>query len=342
MISRISAYARCLAGKVCGLVRSTWGTSLGEDKPGARDQILNTKVAHRARAGQTFPPRWKDQQLREKIPKGVDGAVDLQTKIYDAVERRWSSLYARHLHTPTGTQRLMRMTATRIQEDAQYHLRMVKAQGPLMANFGELDGLCRAMMALLRAASSGGIPDRWQRNDWQKVPGVVPQGVGMDETARNGHPDEGTAGVGCKNPDCGSGVSTSARGNMVPHTTPHQRGGAHVYARAVGESCVGHGAGCVRGVAITILREGSDATPTRPQTQLSCSDWICPGCANHTWASRVCCKRCQQPNVSKVGPGNWMCQRCSIVYLCVKDEIQPMCGTKGDSREDVSVPGDRR
>ena len=54
----------------------------------------------------------------------------------------------------------MRMTATRIQEDAQYHLRMVKAQGPLMANFGELDGLCRAMMALLRAASSGGIRDR--------------------------------------------------------------------------------------------------------------------------------------------------------------------------------------
>ena len=138
----------------------------------------------------------------------------------------------------------------------------------------------------------------------------------MDETARSGHPDEGTAGVGCKNPDYGSGVSTSTRGNMVPHTTPHQRGGAHVYARAVGDSCMGHGAGCVRGVAITILREGSDATPTRPQTQLSCSDWICPGCANHTWASGVCCKRCQQPKVSKVGPGDWMCQRCSIVY-CV-------------------------
>ena len=32
----ISACAWCLAGKVCGLVRSTWGTSLGGDKLGAR------------------------------------------------------------------------------------------------------------------------------------------------------------------------------------------------------------------------------------------------------------------------------------------------------------------
>ena len=45
--SYILAYARCLAGKVCGLVRSTWGTSQGED----RDKILNTKVACRACAG---------------------------------------------------------------------------------------------------------------------------------------------------------------------------------------------------------------------------------------------------------------------------------------------------
>ena len=54
--SHISAYARCHAGKVCGLVGSAWGTSQGEDKPGARDKILNTKVACRARARQTFPP----------------------------------------------------------------------------------------------------------------------------------------------------------------------------------------------------------------------------------------------------------------------------------------------
>ena len=38
----ISAYARCLAGKVRGLVQSNWGTSQGEDKLGARDKILNT------------------------------------------------------------------------------------------------------------------------------------------------------------------------------------------------------------------------------------------------------------------------------------------------------------
>ena len=48
--SHISASARCFAGKVCGLVRSTWGTS-GEDKLGARDRIRNPKVAHRACAG---------------------------------------------------------------------------------------------------------------------------------------------------------------------------------------------------------------------------------------------------------------------------------------------------
>ena len=49
--SHISAYTGCLAEKVCGLVRSTWGTSQGEDKLGARDKILNTKVVRRACAG---------------------------------------------------------------------------------------------------------------------------------------------------------------------------------------------------------------------------------------------------------------------------------------------------
>ena len=49
--SHISACTRCLAQKVCGLVQSTWGTSQGEDKVGARDKILNTKVARRACAG---------------------------------------------------------------------------------------------------------------------------------------------------------------------------------------------------------------------------------------------------------------------------------------------------
>ena len=53
--SHISACAICFAGKVCGPVQSIWGTSLGEDKFGARARILNTKVARQARAGQTFP-----------------------------------------------------------------------------------------------------------------------------------------------------------------------------------------------------------------------------------------------------------------------------------------------
>ena len=46
--SHISAYARCLARKVCGLVRST---SRGEDTLGARDRTLTTKVVCRACAG---------------------------------------------------------------------------------------------------------------------------------------------------------------------------------------------------------------------------------------------------------------------------------------------------
>ena len=44
----ISAYTRCLVEKVCSLVWSTWGTSQSEDKLGARDKILNTKVARQA------------------------------------------------------------------------------------------------------------------------------------------------------------------------------------------------------------------------------------------------------------------------------------------------------
>ena len=53
--SHILAYAACLARKVCGLARSTWGTSLGGDKLGARGGILNPKVACRACAGQKSP-----------------------------------------------------------------------------------------------------------------------------------------------------------------------------------------------------------------------------------------------------------------------------------------------
>ena len=36
-------------------LRSPWGTSLGDDKLGARARILDTKVARRVRTGQTFP-----------------------------------------------------------------------------------------------------------------------------------------------------------------------------------------------------------------------------------------------------------------------------------------------
>ena len=65
--SHISPYARCLAGKGCGLVRSTWGTSQGEDKLGARDKILNTKVARRACAGRA---------TGKQSPRGHGGGGD--------------------------------------------------------------------------------------------------------------------------------------------------------------------------------------------------------------------------------------------------------------------------
>ena len=64
--SHISTYARCLAGKVCGLVRSNWGTSLGEDKLGARDRTL--KVARRARRA-TIPPK-----ARLRLPTSISCA----------------------------------------------------------------------------------------------------------------------------------------------------------------------------------------------------------------------------------------------------------------------------
>ena len=60
----ISASARCLAGKVCGLVRCSWGTSQDEDKPGARDRMLHTKVARQVCAGRVpgkrSPDVWTD------------------------------------------------------------------------------------------------------------------------------------------------------------------------------------------------------------------------------------------------------------------------------------------
>ena len=73
--SYIPAYATCFAGKDCAPVRSTWGTSLGEDELGARARILNSKVARRA----TIPPNvvkewhqtdWEIQQDQEIVFAG--------------------------------------------------------------------------------------------------------------------------------------------------------------------------------------------------------------------------------------------------------------------------------
>ena len=75
--SHISAYARCLVGKVCSLVRSIWGTPQGEDKLGARDKILNTKVASQL----NIPKAWLALVSRTKekpwTMKGMAGWVQL-------------------------------------------------------------------------------------------------------------------------------------------------------------------------------------------------------------------------------------------------------------------------
>ena len=69
--SHISASTRCVAEKVCRLVRSTcWGTSQGEDKLRATDKILNAKVARRAcaeRAPGKHPPHVCEANIRANL-----------------------------------------------------------------------------------------------------------------------------------------------------------------------------------------------------------------------------------------------------------------------------------
>ena len=71
--SHISAYARCAAEKVCGLVQSTWGTSRGEDELGAIDKILGTKVARRACAG-LAPGKHSPWQAPDAAPCVTQGS----------------------------------------------------------------------------------------------------------------------------------------------------------------------------------------------------------------------------------------------------------------------------
>ena len=53
--SPIPPYVTCFVGMVCSPVWSTRGVPLEEFKPGIKIPIVQTKVAHLARAGQTFP-----------------------------------------------------------------------------------------------------------------------------------------------------------------------------------------------------------------------------------------------------------------------------------------------
>ena len=74
--SHVSAYATCFARNVCRLVRSTWGTSRGEDTLGARDRIFDTKDTkiqrYRACARQMFPLYW---MLKIMAYRGLMGIV---------------------------------------------------------------------------------------------------------------------------------------------------------------------------------------------------------------------------------------------------------------------------
>ena len=78
--SHSPAYATCFAQKVCGLVRSTWGTLLGGDKLGAGDRILNTKVPRPPHVQPPprvhgSPPPWGEPSPSDGSPPGGGGTV---------------------------------------------------------------------------------------------------------------------------------------------------------------------------------------------------------------------------------------------------------------------------
>ena len=87
--SHILAYATCFARKVCGLVRPIWGTSLGEDKLGARDRILNTKVARRACAG-CAPGKHSPKERGDKKRWPHSGVVPSSTPLCTASCTPWA------------------------------------------------------------------------------------------------------------------------------------------------------------------------------------------------------------------------------------------------------------
>ena len=81
----------CFAGKVCGPVRSTCGTPLGEDKLGASARILNTKVACRARAGPTSPHRCGVRVWADEDGEDDDNDELCYGAFVCALRRSWSS-----------------------------------------------------------------------------------------------------------------------------------------------------------------------------------------------------------------------------------------------------------
>ena len=63
-------------------LRSTWGTALCEATLGVRARILDTKVARRARAGQTFPPSPQAMQCMYACPELNRGCTALNCTVH--------------------------------------------------------------------------------------------------------------------------------------------------------------------------------------------------------------------------------------------------------------------
>merc|ERR1719253_1238945 len=69
-------------------------------------------------------------------------------------------------------------------------------------------------------------------------------------------------------------------------------------------------------------------------SNLKDGDWICHGCGNHNFASRVNCNRCQElkPGAKQ---GDWICKDCKNLNFASRDA----CNKCGEPRPDDAQLG---
>ena len=89
----------CFAGKVCGPVRSTWGTSLGEDRLVAGARILNTMAATLGQSGHAPGGR----TLPTEPPARSTGRTPIRTAVADGMSARATELSGPMAQQPPGT-----------------------------------------------------------------------------------------------------------------------------------------------------------------------------------------------------------------------------------------------